>query len=379
MLEKYKIRLFKYLQTAIELEHSTIPPYLCGMFTINEDNNPDSYFLIRSVVMEEMLHMTLACNVLNAVGGSPVIDKPEFIPEYPVKLDFKMRDFEVALEKFSPSMIETALKIEEPADDVQLPVKVMSALEGIRHEASARLAQPDLEVQEGDSEIDIPALTIGEFYEMVIQMLRVLCEVFGEENVFNGDPGLQINSKHYYGSGGTIIEVIDLATAIAALQLIVDQGEGAPMPNLKAGKMHYADRSELGHYYKFNEIKHGHYYQPGDDPNVPTGKILPVNYAAALPMYPNPKEDDFAEGSELRSRARQFNVIYSGLLHHLHCAFNGKQELLRQAIITMYELRYSAVALLNVPMPDKPRQNAGPPFQYVGPAERGAVFSNTEA
>ena len=36
--------------------------------------------IIRSVVIEEMLHMALACNLLNAVGGQPEIDRAGFVP-----------------------------------------------------------------------------------------------------------------------------------------------------------------------------------------------------------------------------------------------------------------------------------------------------------
>lgn len=361
MLQTYKKTLFAWLQTAIELEHSTIPPYLAGMFTITEDNNPDSYFLIRSVVMEEMLHMTLASNVLNAVGGHPYVDNPSFIPEYPVEMNFKGREFPVSLEKFSPNMIETALKIEEPEEDLGMPDTVATYLKGIQ----APAADARMVVVEGDSEIDVPALTIGQFYNMVIEMLKRLCEVFGEENVFDGNPALQIQPEHYYGSGGKITVVTDLATATEAINTIVEQGEGAPPDFIVNESMDFEDREELGHYYKFNEIKHGRYYQRGDHPDNPTGKLLPVDYGAALPMLKDPKEADFEAGSELWEAARDFNVIYSTLLHHLHDAFNGQQERMRQAVVTMYELKYSALALLNVPLPDQPDVHAGPPFQYV--------------
>ena len=39
---------------------------------------------MRSVVMEEMLHMVNAANVLNAIGGTPFFDHPDFIPKYPL-------------------------------------------------------------------------------------------------------------------------------------------------------------------------------------------------------------------------------------------------------------------------------------------------------
>jgi hypothetical protein len=60
-----------HLQWALELEHSTIPPYLCALYSIPEGSNPEAAEVVRSVFMEEMLHMTLVANVLNAVGGSP--------------------------------------------------------------------------------------------------------------------------------------------------------------------------------------------------------------------------------------------------------------------------------------------------------------------
>ena len=62
-MEKEILALHKNLQTAIELEHSTIPPYLAAYFTINDKTNAFATETIRSVFMEEMLHMSLACQV----------------------------------------------------------------------------------------------------------------------------------------------------------------------------------------------------------------------------------------------------------------------------------------------------------------------------
>ena len=67
------------LQTAIELEHSTIPVYLTALYSIKPNANREVAALIRSVVIEEMLHMALACNILISIGGSPSIGQPGFI------------------------------------------------------------------------------------------------------------------------------------------------------------------------------------------------------------------------------------------------------------------------------------------------------------
>src|SRR3954454_15054661 len=75
--------LQEHLQWAIELEHFTIPPYLCALYSLNPARNADAAEVIASVLMEEMLHLTLAANLLNAVGGRPRIDTPRLLRPYP--------------------------------------------------------------------------------------------------------------------------------------------------------------------------------------------------------------------------------------------------------------------------------------------------------
>jgi rubrerythrin len=62
--------LYPLLQKAIELEHSTIPPYLTAMFSLKPGTNLVQRQIIHSIVIEEMLHMSIAANILNALGES---------------------------------------------------------------------------------------------------------------------------------------------------------------------------------------------------------------------------------------------------------------------------------------------------------------------
>ena len=55
--------------------------------------------VVHSVFMEEMLHLTMAANILNAVGGSPKIDTPNLLPKFPTYLPHSNRAFEVPLMK----------------------------------------------------------------------------------------------------------------------------------------------------------------------------------------------------------------------------------------------------------------------------------------
>src|SRR5678815_1764266 len=50
--------LWEHLQWAIELEHSTIPGYLCALYSIESGDNPEATEVVSSVLVEEMLHLT---------------------------------------------------------------------------------------------------------------------------------------------------------------------------------------------------------------------------------------------------------------------------------------------------------------------------------
>jgi len=77
---------------AVEL--STIPLYLFKMYTVKIPkayvNDPRYYDPIVGVIAEEMLHLSLAGNVLRAVGGSPQV-----IPFYPMLMPGRIPDLEL--------------------------------------------------------------------------------------------------------------------------------------------------------------------------------------------------------------------------------------------------------------------------------------------
>jgi hypothetical protein len=68
--------LREHLQWAIELEHFTLPPYLCALYSLDPARNPEATEALSGVLIEEMLHMTLAANLLNAVAWSPTDRHP---------------------------------------------------------------------------------------------------------------------------------------------------------------------------------------------------------------------------------------------------------------------------------------------------------------
>src|SRR5688500_14184975 len=108
------------LQNAVRLEHATIPPYLYALYSLGKEKNQEIAGLISGVVAEEMAHLALAANVLNAIGGAPVIDHPEFVPKYPGPLPGGVdADLVVHLEPFSKPLVEkTFMVIEHPEHSI---------------------------------------------------------------------------------------------------------------------------------------------------------------------------------------------------------------------------------------------------------------------
>lgn len=333
--------LRRHLQWAIELEHATIPPYMCALYSLDPDRNAEAVRVIGSVFSEEMLHLALAANLLNAVGGKPKLDTPELLPAYPHPLPHGDRSVHVHLAPYGAETLDLFLRIEQPASADAPP-------------------QTD-EYQ-----------TIGQFYAAIETGIRMLSDKLGENAVFCGDPERQIGEFHMHGGGGAVIPVQDLKSALAALTEIMEQGEGAARTAVWDGDrdVFHPDREEVAHFYRFQELRHGRRYQTGDTPQSgPTGEQIAIDLDGVLPMRPNPRTTDFPEGSDIRVAQEQFNNTYCLLLYQLEQVFNGNPSQLGATVGVMYQLKAQAQALMKMPTGDG-QTTAGPTFEYVPPEQR---------
>jgi hypothetical protein len=103
------------LQTAMQLEFSTIPPYLCAQWSINSDPS-DVSDKIEDIVVQEMYHFALAGNMLTAIGGMPDVANAAFIPTYPTHvLPGGIRQaLAVDLKPLTPDQVQVFMQIEYP-------------------------------------------------------------------------------------------------------------------------------------------------------------------------------------------------------------------------------------------------------------------------
>ena len=315
--EDKRATLLARLQTAIELEWSTIPPYMVAILSTKLTANREAANLIRGVMIEEMLHMALLANVLNAVGGTVHIGRDNF-PSYPRPF-FKDRGFTVNLAPFSAETVATFLKIEEPQTSV------------------------------------------GAFYRSIVALLE---ELDAAGTLFTGDPARQLYDDYYWGAGNQIIPVKDLDSAKKALAIVIDKGEGAgEHPPFTPD-----DPLAMAHYYRFVEIRDQRLYQPGDDPaKPPTGPALPIDYAQVHPIKINPKASDYARSPKLAKLNDAFNSRYTMMLRQLAQALTGTPKVLYTAIMNgMHGSTSTALQMMTTPIPGDPQGRTGcPTFDWL--------------
>ncbi|WP_094102361.1 ferritin-like domain-containing protein [Streptomyces phaeoluteigriseus] len=360
--------LHEYLYKGLQLEHATLPPYLTALYSLHPGKNSDAWHVIRVVAVEEMLHLTLVANVMNAVGGMPDLTKPGFVPNYPTRLPCGPDYFEVHLRPFSHEALDTFLKIEKPAQASSEEDRVVPmdwAALGLTSNGSAPSPEKLAELEESGTILGLvpgePAQrfsSIGEFYEEIMRGINHLEDQARKAGttIFTGDPTRQVTPEYFYSGGGDVIKVTGRDTAIAALNLVAEQGEG-----LHGGI--FDSQDEIAHYYRFQQLEKGRYYQKGDKPGEPSGPDLNVDWNAAYPVKPDIKMADLAEDPEILAAAKEFNQSYATFLTSINLAYNGQPDLLLKAVWEMFRIRDSMNRLIRNPLTGHPGANAGPTFE----------------
>lgn len=371
-------QLKEYLYVAMQLEHATIPPYLTAAYTAKIEANKPSIDAITAVAKEEMLHLTLAANLLNAIGGTPDLLRDGFVPKYPCYLPDGETDFEVSIERFSECAVETFLKIERPAspkDPKEHAAKVREhgnikyiARRDLRADTRGTLRGLIPYVTTKDPEgktIELHYWSIGEFYNAIRNGFNYLADALGPKKLFAGDQEKQVNPKYYFSAGGDLTRITDLDTALVAIELISVQGEG------------YTDEThgmgdELAHYYRFEQLEKQQYYSKGDKPHHPTGTTFSRKYSAVYPIKTNAKVADYSSYPDIERQARLFNGRYKRFLEKLNAAFNGKSDLFANSYRDMMNyLKREMEFLIKNELGDT-GENAAPTFemaQFIYPSE----------
>ena len=225
-----------HLRQAAELELSTIPLYLYAAYSIQTQGTyqwaagMSAFRTIRSVVIEEMLHLCLVRNLLTAIGGGDdfrLYDEA-VMPTYPSPMLHRVPTLMLQLEPCTTDLMSNVFM------PLELPAKPAAPAQGEQYS------------------------TIGQFYDAIVLGFETLS---GPELWQDPRPDLQYNRAYWnQDGGGKPLVVTDLPSALGAITTIVEQGEGAA-PGDDEVPMNPADPSfgfeELSHYAKFQRIAAG--------------------------------------------------------------------------------------------------------------------------
>jgi len=257
--------LHKHLESAMAVELSTIPLYLYAMYSVTPATS-DAAKAVHGVVIEEMLHLALAGNTLTAVGGTPKLYDPKIIPAYPTPMLGRVPELTLHLRQMTKENLGTFIQLELP-------------------ESAGGKPEPDL------------YQTLGQFYQAIEDGLTYLNgkdpNLFKTASINAQFPPDSIYTPRVADAGG-LVTVTDLPSALQALTIIVDQGEGKPGP----GRPFDDDQKlEKDHYDIFLDLQGG----------AATWAVLPVLTDPTTPGY-------LGEDPKIYAVSLTFDAAYCYLL-----------------------------------------------------------------
>jgi hypothetical protein len=210
------------LAQACELEHGLMCEYLFAQFTLKRSPQEGLSAerlakvaawerVIIDVTKQEMLHLALSTNLLTAIGAAPHLHRPNF----PILSRWYPPGVQIALVPFGERALRHFIYLERPEG------MDLDDAEGF---AAVGQAQP---LTAGNPLMAVPEdyQTVGHLYRGIEHGFERLVERHGEDGVFIGPPEAQATTEVFEWT--ELTAVTDLASAKAAIELIVEQGEGA--------------------------------------------------------------------------------------------------------------------------------------------------------
>ena len=222
LVVEHREHLWSLLVEAAQIEHMIMCQYLYACFSLKTE--PDEgltagqadavarwHETVTGIAIEEMLHLALVNNVMTAIGVAPTLARPNF----PRHSEFLPPGVEFALLPFGADALTHFLYLERPEG--------MERVDAAEFVPAAPPPEPA-----GQAEV-MPRvqafLTVGHLYRGIEQGLSDLAGRLGEPVLFVGEPRAQATPDRFRWP--QLLAVTDLASARAAIEEIIEQGEGA--------------------------------------------------------------------------------------------------------------------------------------------------------
>ncbi|MGE0743321.1 MAG: ferritin-like domain-containing protein [Hyphomonadaceae bacterium] len=258
-------QLIHALYEAAELEHNLMCTYLYAAFSLKDGEgeglSADEAAAVKrwrrailDVAIDEMGHLAAVWNITAALGGSPAFGRDNF----PLDPGGLPGGVVVKLAPFNMDVLQHFIHLERPEGSEEPDGA------GFQHVSFKRGApKPRLTPMAIDYE------TVGQFYQTLEYALNYMTDKLGENDLFCGDPGLQLSPNEIDLRGAK--PVLCSKTAIAACAAIVAEGEGA------------SAESPNSHYCRFRKIRDEYQAILSHNP-----KFTPAHPAATNPVLRRP-------------------------------------------------------------------------------------------
>jgi hypothetical protein len=218
----HREHLWWLLAEAAQLEHMIMCQYLFAEFSL-KDGTAEGLSqqqaeavdrwrkVLHGIAVQEMLHLALVANLMSAIGAAPTFGRPNF----PQLSGYFPRGLQLELLPFGERALVHFLYLERPEgmlrQDAQGFVPTAPPLTPV---------QADEVLPRGQE-----FATVGHLYRGIADGLRGLTARLGERAVFVGSPRAQATPELFRWP--QLIAVTDLDSALAAIEEIIEQGEGA--------------------------------------------------------------------------------------------------------------------------------------------------------
>ena len=218
----HREHLWWLLAEALQLEHMIMCQYLFAEFSL-KDGVDDGLTAeqadavdrwrnkLRGIAIEEMLHIALVANLMSAIGAAPAFGRPNF----PQRSGYFPGGVQLDLLPFGEQALDHFLFLERP--------------EGMERQDAAEFVATAPPRDPVDEHETLPRgqefATVGHLYRGIADGLRALSSRLGERALFVGSPRAQATPELFHWP--QLVAVTDLDSALAAVEEIIEQGEGA--------------------------------------------------------------------------------------------------------------------------------------------------------
>lgn len=225
--DQYEVRvndreqLIYLLTEAAEIEHGLMCTYLYAGWSLKQSASEavtpaqleaiDRWRKeIRSVAMEEMAHLGSVNNLLMSIGSPPHFRRQNF----PVPAGYHPSSLVVRLAPLTRDTLAHFIYLERPEG------MEMAQARGFESSTAYQRHPPAARITPTAEDFD----TVGHLYRGIQQGFETLAERLGESALFAGDPAAQLGADIMDLPG--LVTVTDLQSAIHAIDVIIEQGEG---------------------------------------------------------------------------------------------------------------------------------------------------------